>query len=70
MHMCLNRYICYDLCMKYLAQAAVLNIWSPAGGAILGDGGTFRRWDLASGDMLLKVMPGLLPSSLSASYPT
>jgi hypothetical protein len=56
--------------MKYLAQAAVLNIWSPAGGAILGDGGTFRRWDLASGDMLLKVMPGLLPSSLSASYPT
>jgi hypothetical protein len=35
--------------LKYPPQALVLNAWFPAGGAILGGSGYFRRWGLAGG---------------------
>jgi hypothetical protein len=39
----------YALNMKCLQDAHLLNIWSPAGGAVWEDCGNFRRWGLAGG---------------------
>jgi hypothetical protein len=63
---------CYSLNMKCLPQALV-NAWSPAGDAISGGSGNFRRWVLAVGNRSLGVgplgiaCPWSLPVSLSAS---
>jgi hypothetical protein len=68
--------LCYDLNMKCSWQALVLQVWSPAGGAILVGGGNFRRWDLAGRNRPLgscpwglHVDPGPFLLPLSASSP-
>jgi hypothetical protein len=49
--------------MKCLLQVYVLDVWSPAGGAIFEDSGNFRRWGLDGGNRRLWLIPGM--SSLS-----
>jgi hypothetical protein len=64
----------YGLNVKCLPQVHVSNLGSPAGGAILGGCGNFRRWGLAGGSRLVGVghWGCLIPGpflSCSASYP-
>jgi hypothetical protein len=61
---------CYGLKMKCRPQAHVLKGWSPAGGAILGNGGNFRRCDLTGGirSLVEERILSLAPSSVSLCF--